>query len=127
MLPKRLAVLATLAALMTAGTTDIAAAQAADAPQATEEAPAPDQEMQAEQPEAMPHDMMRPGRMGFHGRMMGERGHMMKMMFAIADADGNGALSFEEVSTLHRRIFDAIDADNNGEVTQEEVQTFMRP
>jgi Ca2+-binding EF-hand superfamily protein len=53
-------------------------------------------------------------------------GHAMKIMFAIADADGNGALSFDEVSALHRRIFDAVDADNNGEVKREEIQSFMR-
>ena len=58
-------------------------------------------------------------------RMMG-RGHALKIMFAIADGDGNGALSFDEVSALHRRVFDAVDADGNGEVTREEVQSFMR-
>jgi Ca2+-binding EF-hand superfamily protein len=50
----------------------------------------------------------------------------MKIMFAIADADGDGALSFEEISTIHRRIFDAVDADKDGKVTPEEMQTFMR-
>ena len=54
------------------------------------------------------------------------RGHMMKIMFAIADADGDRALSFEEVSTIHKRIFDRVDADKNAKVTPEEMQTFMR-
>jgi hypothetical protein len=69
--------------------------------------------------------MMGPGMMG-HERMMGRRGHAMKVMFAIADADGDGALSFEEVTVIHKRIFDSVDADNDGKVTVDEVQAFMR-
>ena len=42
-------------------------------------------------------------------RVMGH-GHAMKIMFAIADADGDGALSFEEVTVIHKRIFDKVDA-----------------
>jgi hypothetical protein len=132
MLSMRLPAVAALAVLMTMGSTNIAAAQAADVPQEPEaapapDAPAPDQGTQAEQPEAMPGDMMRAGRM--RDRMMRGmpmHGHMMKIMFAIADADGDGALSFEEISTIHRRIFDAVDADKDGKVTPEEMQTFMR-
>ena len=50
--------------------------------------------------------MMSPGMMG-RGMMdemptMGMHGHAMKIMFAIADADGDGALSFEEVTAIHR-------------------------
>lgn len=58
------------------------------------------------------------------GPLMG--GHMMKMMFAIADADGDGALSFDEVTALHQRIFVRIDADKNGKVTPEEARAFWR-
>ncbi|MFT2212587.1 EF-hand domain-containing protein [Rhizobium giardinii] len=73
----------------------------------------------------MGRNMMHPGMMG--GMPMGAmRGHMMKIMFAIADADGDRALSFEEVSTIHKRIFDRVDADKNAKVTPEEMQTFMR-
>ena len=36
--------------------------------------------------------------------MMRMRGHMMKVMFAIADTDGDGALSFEEITAIHKRI-----------------------
>jgi Ca2+-binding EF-hand superfamily protein len=61
-----------------------------------------------------------------HEPMMGRRGHAMKVMFAIADADGDGALSFEEVTVIYKRIFDSVDADNDGKVTVDEVQTFMR-
>jgi hypothetical protein len=53
-------------------------------------------------------------------------GHMMKVMFAVADVDGDGALSFDEVITIHKRIFDRVDANKDGKVTPEELQTFMR-
>ena len=69
--------------------------------------------------------MMQPGMMG-RMPMMGMHGHTMKIMFAIADADGDGALSFEEVTAIHKRIFDAVDADKDGKVTPEEVQVFVR-
>ena len=66
--------------------------------------------------------MMSPGMMG--QGMMG--GHMMKITFAIADTDGDGGLSFEEITTIQKRIFDKVDADKSGKVTPEEVQEFMR-
>jgi hypothetical protein len=74
--------------------------------------------------------MTRPGMMG-QGMMggmtmVGPRGHMMKVMFAIADTNGDGALSFEEVTAVHKRIFDRVDANKDGKVTVEEMQTFMR-
>jgi hypothetical protein len=68
------------------------------------------------------------GMMG-HGRMchgMRMRGPMMRMMFVMMDTDGDGALSLEEVQSLHARIFKAIDADKNGKVTLEEIQQFLR-
>ena len=83
-------------------------------------------------PEAAPPAAQpgQPGMMGSgmmrHEPMMGRHGHMMKVMFAIADADGDGALSFEEVTVIHKRIFDSVDADNDGKVTVDEVQAFMR-
>ena len=69
--------------------------------------------------------MMQPGMMGQRG-MMGMHGPMMKIMFAIADANGDGALSFDEVTALHKRIFDRIDANKDGKVTPEEIQAFFR-
>ncbi|MFS8113965.1 EF-hand domain-containing protein [Rhizobium jaguaris] len=66
----------------------------------------------------MEHDMM--GDMP----MMGMRGPMMKIMFAIADTDGDGALSFEEVTAIHKRIFNAMDTNKDGKVTPEEMQEF---
>jgi len=70
--------------------------------------------------------MMQPGATGAMP-MMRTHGHMIKVMFAVADLDGDGGLSFEEVTTVHRRIFDAVDADGDGKVTPEEVQAFMQP
>ena len=52
--------------------------------------------------------------------------HMMKLIFAIADADGDGTLSFEEVTAIHRRIFNAIDANKDGKVSFEELEAFLR-
>jgi hypothetical protein len=73
----------------------------------------------------MGRNMMQSGMMGGMPRM-GMRGHMMKFMFAIADVDGDGALSFEEVTTIHKRIFDKVDANKDGKVTPEETQAFMQ-
>lgn len=81
---------------------------------------------------AMPGGMMgqgmtmQPGMMGGMP-MMGMRGPMMKIMFAIADTDGDGALSFEEVTAIHKRIFGSVDANKDGKVTTEEMQAFWRP
>jgi hypothetical protein len=69
--------------------------------------------------------MMRPGMMGGMP-MMAARGNMMKIMFAVADTDGDGALSFEEIMAVHKRIFDKVDANKDGKATLEEVQAFMR-
>jgi hypothetical protein len=76
-------------------------------------------------PGMMGPGMMGPGMMGAMP-MMRMRGPMMNIVFAIADLDGDGALSFEEVTTIHKRIFDKIDANKDGKVTPEEVQAFMR-
>lgn len=78
----------------------------------------------------MGQGMMGQGMMGQHMRdrradRTRRRQHIMKVMFAIADADGDGALSFDEVMAIHRRIFNAVDANNDGRVTPDEVQAFM--
>jgi hypothetical protein len=74
--------------------------------------------------------MMQPGMMGqgMMGRgMTGMPGPApMKVMFAIADANGDGGLSFEEVTAIHKRIFDRVDANKDGRATPEEIQAFMR-
>ncbi|WP_416066611.1 EF-hand domain-containing protein [Rhizobium sp. ZK1] len=90
--------------------------------------------------------MMWPGMMGQDSDMMGQqmmgrgvcagymggmpmamRGRMMKVMFAVADTNGDGGLSFDEVMSVHKRIFDIVDANKDGKVTPEEVQGFMAP
>jgi len=44
----------------------------------------------------------------------------------VADLDGDGVITREELRTLHERMadrrFDALDADGDGRVTQEELQ-----
>jgi hypothetical protein len=139
---------ATLAAMISGGASTAATAQtnAADphhpdttVVQATPPAEPGDtagqgQDEQSGQPGMMPPGMMGQGMMGGMMQpgmmsampMMRMRGHMMKIIFAIADTDGDGGLSFEEITTIHKRIFDKVDADKNGKVTPEEVQAFMR-
>jgi hypothetical protein len=125
---------AALVAILTASATTGAVAQTTTADphhpgvtpaQATPAAPGgmagQDQGAQPGQP-----GMMSPGMMGRGMPMMGMHGHAMKIMFAIADADGDGALSFEEVTAIHKRIFDSVDANKDGKVRAEELQAFMR-
>lgn len=57
---------------------------------------------------------------------MGRRGDMMKIIFAVADANGDRMLSFEEMTAIHRRLFDRVDANKDSNVSIEEVQAFMR-
>jgi hypothetical protein len=120
-----------LATIITSGMTAAATAQttAADPHHpdttAAQAAPSTDPEPGMMQPGTMGQDMMQPGMMGAMP-MMRMRGHMMKVMFAIADTDGDGALSFEEITAIHKRIFDKVDANKDGKVTPEEVQAFMR-
>ena len=76
-----------------------------------------------------PSGMTGPGMMQHHmmGQgMMGRSGHMMKIMFAIADVNGDSALSFEEVTTIHKRIFDRVDVNKDGNVTPEEARSFLQ-
>jgi hypothetical protein len=79
---------------------------------------------------AMMCGMMQPGMMGqgMMGRgMTGMSGPApMKIFFAIADANGDGGLSFDEVTAIHKRIFDRVDANKDGKATPEEIQAFMR-
>jgi EF hand len=66
-----------------------------------------------------------PDMMG-HGMMMRGRGGHMKLMLALVDTDGDGALSFDEITAVHRRIFNTVDANKDGKVTREELQVFMQ-
>ena len=51
---------------------------------------------------------------------------MMRMMFALMDADGDGAISLSEFQAAHERIFKSLDANNDGRLTLEEIQAMMR-
>ena len=53
--------------------------------------------------------MMGPGSMG--------HGMMMRMLFALMDADGDGTISLQEFQAAHERIFKAMDANKDGRLT----------
>jgi len=76
--------------------------------------------------------MMGHGMMGGHmmGRgMMGGSAMgppvMMRMMFALMDADGDGTISLQEFQAAHERIFKAMDSNKDGRLTLEEMQAFI--
>jgi len=50
---------------------------------------------------------------------------MFRMVFALMDADGDGALSLAEFQAAHERIFKAIDSNKDGKLTLEEMQAFV--
>ncbi|UCI10364.1 EF-hand domain-containing protein [Mesorhizobium sp. B1-1-8] len=66
-------------------------------------------------------------------RAMGERsmgagmmhGAGMRMLFAILDADGDGALSRNEVQDFIGRIFNAVDENGDNSIDMEEIQSFF--
>ncbi len=60
------------------------------------------------------------GRGGIMGPMM------MRMIFSLMDADGDGKISLQEFQAAHERIFKAMDANKDGYVTLEEMQDFIR-
>ena len=64
-----------------------------------------------------------------HGGMMGHgmMGHsvVMRIIFGLMDANGDGKLSLEEFQAAHERIFKAMDTDHDGTVTLEEMEAFM--
>ncbi|MGJ4929278.1 EF-hand domain-containing protein [Bradyrhizobium sp. HKCCYLS2038] len=65
--------------------------------------------------------MMGRGAMG--GSVMGPP--LMRMVFALVDADGDGTISLQEFQAAHERIFKAMDSNKDGKLTLEEMQTFM--
>ena len=70
----------------------------------------------------MMRNMMGRGMMG--GGMMGPP-FMMRMMFALMDADGDGTISLQEFQAAHERIFKAMDSNKDGKLTLEEMQAFI--
>ena len=101
-------------------------------------APQPDQQQMQSRPMGqegagtMGHgSMMGGGMMGsMMGRgMMGGGGmgppFMMRMMFALMDADGDGTISLQEFQAAHERIFKAMDSNKDGKLTLEEMQAFI--
>ena len=112
---KHVLVLTTTAAILTCG----AIAASAQGP----DTPMPGGPMMQQ------HDhggMMGGGMMG-HGMMGQGRGHgmVMRIIFSLMDANGDGKLSLEEFQAAHERIFRAMDANHDGFVTLEEMEAFM--
>src|SRR5262249_35160855 len=77
--------------------------------------------------------MMGAGAGGMRGMMGGRMGQgamasplMMRMIFALMDADGDGTVSLDEFKAAHERIFKAMDANKDGKLTPEEMLAFMR-
>ena len=68
-----------------------------------------------------------------HGGMVGhgmmddgrDRSVVMRIIFGLMDANGDGKLSLEEFQAAHERIFKAMDADHDGTVTLEEMEAFI--
>lgn len=78
-------------------------------------------------PGAMGRNNMMQSWMNEEMPMMGPmRGHMMKIMFAVVDTDGDGAISFDEMIKIHKRIFTAVDANHDGKITPDELRTFLQ-
>ena len=50
---------------------------------------------------------------------------MMRMMFSLMDADGDGSISLQEFQAAHERIFKGMDQNKDGRLTMEEMQFFM--
>jgi hypothetical protein len=62
-------------------------------------------------------------------QMGGGMGHLLPLMpilMAMADTNGDGALSLEEHQAVHSRMFHYFDVNKDGKLTPEEVQSAFR-
>ena len=76
----------------------------------------------------MGHGMMGGGMMGrgmMGGGMMGPPPVMLRIMFALIDADSDGTISLQEFQAAHERIFKAMDTNKDGKLTLEEMQASV--
>ena len=76
----------------------------------------------------MGHGMMGGGMMGrgmMGGGMMGPPPVMLRIMFALIDADSDGTISLQEFQAAHERIFKAMDTNKDGKLRLEEMQAFV--
>ena len=125
---KHVLLLTTTAAILTCGT--IAASAQAPGTQPTPGGPIMQQQNQDDYHRyhggMMGGGMMGGGMMGqcYSRSMMGPM--VMRIIFSLLDANGDGKLSLEEFQAAHERIFKAMDADHDGTVSFEEMQAFMR-
>jgi EF hand len=124
---RRQVLLLTTSALILASGAMAATVQGPMTPQPDQHHPqqtTPGQEGSMGQGGMMGRGMMGGGMMG-GGMMMGPP-IMMRMIFALMDADGDGTISLQEFQAAHERIFKAMDANKDGRLTPEEMQAFMQ-
>jgi hypothetical protein len=50
---------------------------------------------------------------------------VMRLMFALADDDGDGAVSLKEFGAANAKVFKHIDADHDGKATRAEIELFF--
>ncbi len=72
--------------------------------------------------EMMKHSMKERTKMGGH---MAGSPIMFRMIFALMDADGDGAISLSEFQAAHERLFKAMDSNKDSKLTPEEIGAFM--
>ena len=84
---------------------------------------------QPDQQQMQSHPMGEGAGTMWRGSMMG-RGPMgsplmMRMMFALMDADVDGTIELQEFQAAHERIFKAMDTNKDVKVTLEEMLAFI--